>query len=52
MEVSIGEGLDAGKGGGRRGQQEAQRAPGVTETFITRISIYRNGALKLLILGL
>lgn len=52
MEASLGEGSDADKGGGRWGQQEAQRAPGVTEMFITRISIYRNGALKLLILGL
>ena len=52
MEISVGEGLDTGKGGGRGGQQEAQRAPGVTEMFITRISIYSNGTLKLLILGL
>lgn len=49
MEVSRGEEWDAGEGGGRQGQQEAQRAPGVTEMFITRINIYNNRTLKLLI---
>lgn len=33
---------------GQVAQQETWRAPGVTETFITRINQYNNGILKLL----